>query len=65
MEDERKRRTEDIGDKEIQRRVAIANRLLDVQKELLATHKEVKVIILLPIVATATCSGGHSEGSII
>lgn len=44
METERKRRVEEaLNEEEITRRVNIANRLLDVQKELLATQHQVKV----------------------
>ncbi len=44
METERKRRVEETdNEEEISRRVNIANRLLDVQKELLSTHQQVKV----------------------
>jgi len=43
MENEQRRRTEDIGEEEVKRRIYIANKLINVQKELLATHKEVKV----------------------
>ncbi len=43
MEKEKSRRTEDLNDAEIERRVAIAHRMIDVQKELLATHKPVQV----------------------
>lgn len=44
MDTERKRRVDEtLGDEEIKRRLAIANKLLDVQKELLATHKPIKV----------------------
>lgn len=43
METEQKRRVEEaLDEKEITRRVNIANKLLDVQKELLATHQKVK-----------------------
>ena len=44
MENEQMRRTIDIGEEEIKRRIHIAKKLIDVQKELLATHKEVKVL---------------------
>ena len=44
METERQRRVDvALNEEEIKRRVAIANKLLDVQKELLATHQAVKV----------------------
>ncbi len=45
MEEEKRRRIADLGEEEIHRRVGIASKLIDVQKELLATHKEVKVTL--------------------
>ncbi len=50
MDTERKRRVDDtVKEEEIARRVNIANRLLDVQKELLSTHQQVKVVLSLKI----------------
>lgn len=44
MEEERDRRVEsNLDENEIKRRVTIANKMLDVQKELLATHQPIKV----------------------
>lgn len=43
MDKEKSRRTEELTEKEYERRVAIAHKMLDVQKELLATHKPLKV----------------------
>ena len=44
MEEERERRVvSNLDEKEIQRRVNIAHKMLDVQKELLATHQPTKV----------------------
>ena len=45
MDKEKTRRTEDLSEEEIQRRVAIAHKLIDVQKELLATRKPVEVLV--------------------
>ena len=44
MEKERERRTEEMTEDEYKRRVAISLKLIDVQKELLSTHKPVKVL---------------------
>ena len=44
MEEERERRVEsNLDEQEIKRRVNIANKMIDVQKELLATHQPIKV----------------------
>ena len=46
MDEEKERRiveTAHLTDQELQRRVEIAHKMLDVQKELLATHPPVKV----------------------
>ncbi len=46
METERKRRVDEtLNEAEITRRVNIANCLLDVQKELLATQHQIKVSV--------------------
>ena len=43
MDRERTRRTDKITEEELERRVGIAHMMINVQKELLATHKPVKV----------------------
>lgn len=43
MDKEKARRTEELTEEEYKRRVAIAHKMIDVQKELLATHKPVQV----------------------
>lgn len=43
MDKERSRRTDELSEEEYQRRVAIAHKMIDVQKQLLATHKPVQV----------------------
>lgn len=46
MEEERERRVEsNLDEQEIKRRVNIANKMIDVQKELLATHQPIKVTV--------------------
>ena len=44
MEKEKARRTEELTEEEYQRRVNIAHKMIDVQKQLLATHKPVQVL---------------------
>ena len=47
MEEERVRRVEgSLSEEEIQRRINIAHKMIDVQKELLASHQPVKVLIV-------------------
>ncbi len=43
MEKEQARRMEELTEEEYQRRVAITHKMIDVQKQLLATHKPVQV----------------------
>lgn len=61
--DEQSRRIEELShlsEEEIQHRIAVGNKLLEVQKELLSTHTPVKVTALRSSRPTVTIPSHHS-----